>query len=110
MTKSGAVGDLKDTGQTKLKHSSSSGPVITPVVKPVSGRTILVPGIAPDKLMTAQMSFLALLMTRTQLIFSFQRGQLDHSLMALGPKGVTVGSADTLPINVYQQNGQGLVT
>jgi len=46
LKKSGVTGDLKDTGQPKMKHSSSSDPIITPIVKCVSGKTILVPGTA----------------------------------------------------------------
>jgi len=44
--KLGAIGDLKDTGQAKMKHSSSNGPIITPIVKCVSGKTNLAPGTA----------------------------------------------------------------
>jgi len=35
-----------DTGQAKTKHSSSNGPIITPIVKCVNGKIILVPGTA----------------------------------------------------------------
>jgi len=45
--KSGAVVDLEDTGQTKIKRSASSVPIITPIVKSVCGKTVLVPGTAP---------------------------------------------------------------
>jgi len=44
--KLGAIGDLKDTGQAKMKHSSSNGPIIIPIVKCESGKIILVPGTA----------------------------------------------------------------
>jgi len=43
--KPGAIGDLSDTGQAKMKLSSN-GPIITPVVKCVSGKMILAPGTA----------------------------------------------------------------
>ena len=109
LMKPDATKGLKGFGRTKMKPSFSDGLDTIFIIKFVSGKTTLAPGIVSARKTTSQAPFLALWEMRTRLISNCQGLQLDHWLMVPKPKKAIIGFVDILPTNNYQQIGQGFV-